>query len=1201
MFCAINMGPKKTSTKPKGSGKTKSDKSDKTKGKSSKDKDKSKKGNKSKDSLKEEAPPKPSVGDKLKAIKWKDIRRLVGTYMCCCFTGRKKPKKYWQPFVREGKRKLDEQDAYDPTVLEQMRLAEEEKRRNMMIERIRNKAALVIQTNYRYHYASVLAKRKWFEAMEATRLYWERYWHLRWLAKQDGLMRQDAISGVIGGFVGRSIAEGGLMFALKSGASTVIQKMFRGYLIRRLDILNRPTKKWKKRVVPSRFSIDVYRRIWGRSVYEPQGGWPGRHDHIEYDMWKFIEKPPKGRQFGLRTRKVIAVPRSNKEKQLLMHDPNAWVGVPITWDEDEQGVVDARNTAEALAGSSQDGADRAIRIMDGIRTKFSKTEDMLEEQVRSTETPVKSPKPSVYDNLLMTSPYKDPVVPPPGYIPLNPEELVASFKSGNSGVGRDKALAEMLKKPTAAVYDAEWLERSVKDQDKRIKAEKAMAKRIAAENKAKAVYNDAMLTYRGVINEITGNYSVTSGMTDESALSHLLHTVEPWKEYDASYRKERNYGQVVTDKRGKRPLVQATPIRGTRKPLTERHKLSMEIERARTEAIKAKRVLDKMSRIMDQENTIGGLTEEVEDELSDDEINLDAPPALDPHSILLGKYAHNNHRMSKQSRKIIEHSRWSLMQHRYHHAQQAEINRKRNSMTQHGDDNLRTNRAAGTGTNTDDKTVGVSTLGISDHGFVNDIGGSASPVSRGVSRFPAQKPRSVTGSPTPVVTGGLVKGGAMDDDVYNDDSTLKKSPGKSHRKQASPNRVADGMSQITYLGTNAPGSSWTEIDTHRNSQSGRGDAVNPSSQLPNDAQKEEDDKMEAIMGYWSSSPWGMLKEQLAEEISQGVEPILPFEGDEGLKKRTLYKPKKEIVSKARVWPVKPRRHYKLRYSWLPQPMVNRAAIMVYDPPAGMTDPILPVIEEAPVYVNDNVVSDASSVPISQVTSVVKSIEDNTNIEDEDLTQITNNYSYYNQDVREVAETEDPSQYIHNEVGGQRWTSIASQSKPIGKVHPIPQKSTDHAKESPVNSTGGPRAARNKALKKKYSYIDVSSDEDDDTNINGRSRRNVTKQSSVGHDDDKSYSTLPTASQFSFRSSSSPGRSRSVQKTHVLSKRQAGSKMSNESYWSDASPDIQENTSHIFNPQYYDGMGHVKLGSKKFTRPIKVKSPEAEEIHPYSWL
>lgn len=80
--------------------------------------------------------------------------------------------------------------------------------------------------------------------------------------------------------------------------------MYRGYLVRKRNLLQRKPKKWRKRVVPSRFSIDVYRRIWGRSQYEPLGGWPGRFDTIDYDMWDYIDKPPKGRQFGLRTRKV---------------------------------------------------------------------------------------------------------------------------------------------------------------------------------------------------------------------------------------------------------------------------------------------------------------------------------------------------------------------------------------------------------------------------------------------------------------------------------------------------------------------------------------------------------------------------------------------------------------------------------------------------------------------------------------------------------------------------------------------------------------------------------------------------------------------------------------------------------------------------------------------------------------------------------
>ena len=38
---------------------------------------------------------------------------------------------------------------------------------------------------------------------------------------------------------------------------------------------------------------------------------------------------------------------------------------------------------------------------------------------------------------------------------------------------------------------------------------------------------------------------------------------------------------------------------------------------------------------------------------------------------------------------------------------------------------------------------------------------------------------------------------------------------------------------------------------------------------------------------------------------------------------------KLVVPKVRVWPKQPKEHYKFKYSWLPQPLLHKAANMVY--------------------------------------------------------------------------------------------------------------------------------------------------------------------------------------------------------------------------------------------------------------------------------
>jgi hypothetical protein len=65
-----------------------------------------------------------------------------------------------------------------------------------------------------------------------------------------------------------------------------------------------------------------------RTQFEPSGGWKGKVDHIDFDIWEHIDKPPKGRDFGLRTHKLFAHTHNEKSKERLINDHNAWVGFP---------------------------------------------------------------------------------------------------------------------------------------------------------------------------------------------------------------------------------------------------------------------------------------------------------------------------------------------------------------------------------------------------------------------------------------------------------------------------------------------------------------------------------------------------------------------------------------------------------------------------------------------------------------------------------------------------------------------------------------------------------------------------------------------------------------------------------------------------------------------------------------------------------
>ena len=64
----------------------------------------------------------------------------------------------------------------------------------------------------------------------------------------------------------------------------------------------------KPKPPPNRFKLEVFRRIWARKDYVPEGGWPGKADFIEFNMWDYIYHPPKGNKYGLKTHKVFFFP-----------------------------------------------------------------------------------------------------------------------------------------------------------------------------------------------------------------------------------------------------------------------------------------------------------------------------------------------------------------------------------------------------------------------------------------------------------------------------------------------------------------------------------------------------------------------------------------------------------------------------------------------------------------------------------------------------------------------------------------------------------------------------------------------------------------------------------------------------------------------------------------------------------------------------
>ena len=120
------------------------------------------------------------------------------------------------------------------------------------------------------------------------------------------------------------------MFIIQTIAITSIQKNWRGHKVRKRVFLvwkkeHAPPKKFVSKYVPT-----IARRVWARKEFVPDGGWPAmKWAVIEYDIHEHIERPPKGRDFGLKTRKVLLPAKLPRNKDIIIKDVNAWVGIPV--------------------------------------------------------------------------------------------------------------------------------------------------------------------------------------------------------------------------------------------------------------------------------------------------------------------------------------------------------------------------------------------------------------------------------------------------------------------------------------------------------------------------------------------------------------------------------------------------------------------------------------------------------------------------------------------------------------------------------------------------------------------------------------------------------------------------------------------------------------------------------------------------------
>jgi hypothetical protein len=111
--------------------------------------------------------------------------------------------------------------------------------------------------------------------------------------------------------------------SIKNAALRIQRSVWRGHRARSMRVPKpppRPPKVYRRpapKVVPRpRHSVATLRRVWSRRDFEPANGkWLHTTDfgHLEYNMWEYVDQPPKGNDHGLRVHKV----------RILFHSPAA--------------------------------------------------------------------------------------------------------------------------------------------------------------------------------------------------------------------------------------------------------------------------------------------------------------------------------------------------------------------------------------------------------------------------------------------------------------------------------------------------------------------------------------------------------------------------------------------------------------------------------------------------------------------------------------------------------------------------------------------------------------------------------------------------------------------------------------------------------------------------------------------------------------
>ncbi|CAE7563561.1 unnamed protein product, partial [Symbiodinium microadriaticum] len=112
---------------------------------------------------------------------------------------------------------------------------------------------------------------------------------------------------------------------------------------------------------------------------EGKDGYPGKADFVHFDMWEYTDRPPAGNKYGLKTHKISAAPTNEIDKNRLLGDKNAWVGIPVGIVSTEEAkkplperIVDFKQTSPYNAAVvKHDPSLTAPKRLTGLQTLYS--------------------------------------------------------------------------------------------------------------------------------------------------------------------------------------------------------------------------------------------------------------------------------------------------------------------------------------------------------------------------------------------------------------------------------------------------------------------------------------------------------------------------------------------------------------------------------------------------------------------------------------------------------------------------------------------------------------------------------------------------------------------------------------------------------------------------------------------------------------